>query len=342
MQNQNTNNNHWTPIREAEGAAHKPLSLDQEGAPGCAKPSLGKSEDQRLTGIEIDNGGEQGAKPFLKWAGGKSQLWPQLHPLIPSVFGTYFEPFLGGGAVYFKLQPSRAVLNDINPALIAAYGNIRGQSESVVTTLRRLRDEFIRGNEEERERLFYRIRERYNVLPVHAPLKTAYLIFLNKTCFNGLYRENGKGEFNVPFGRYKNPAIFDEDGLRSASTLLQTANLTALPFENAVDQAGKGDFIYFDPPYHPLNATSNFTSYHAQDFSEPDQIRLRDCFVNLHQRGCLVMLSNSCCDFIRDLYKAFSQHAVTAKRAINCKAERRGEIAELVITNYTANVVIAL
>jgi DNA adenine methylase len=214
------------------------------------------------------------AKPFVKWAGGKSQLLVQLEPLYPKAFNSYFEPFLGGGAVYFDLRPGRAFLNDVNPALMASYDNIKRRPGTVIAILRDLEAKYLQGDKAARNALFYDIRSEYNALRNSIPRKTAYLIFLNKTCFNGMYRESSTGRFNVPFGKYENPRICHEENLSSVSALLKSASLTSVSFGKSVQPAREGDFVYFDPPYHPLTRTASFTSYHAGDFSEADQVRL--------------------------------------------------------------------
>jgi DNA adenine methylase len=273
-------------------------------------------------------------RPFLKWAGGKGQLLGELRKLYPRRFATYFEPFLGGGAVYFDLRPKKAFLNDINAALIGSYVNVQRQPRAVIERLRSLQDEYLAAPEPARADMFYRVRDEYNALPHHTPQKTACLIFLNKTCYNGMYRESSTGQFNVPFGRYVNPKILDEENLRRGAALLAGAELSSVSFEEAVRDTRRGDFVYFDPPYHPLSQTSSFTSYHARDFAEADQVRLRDTFADLDKRGCYVMLSNSYTGFVRDLYRGFHQRTVLANRAINCKASGRGKIKELVVSNY--------
>jgi len=264
-------------------------------------------------------------RPFLKWAGGKAKLIPQYTPFFPVRFSTYYEPFLGGGAIFFHLQPQRAVLMDINPELVNVYECVREQVEELIELLRRHRD---------RHSPDY-----YYSMRAHSPSsnveRAARLIYLNKTCFNGLYRENAQGQFNVPLGRYKNPGIFDPDLLRSAAVSLQFAFITVAPFEAILDHASGGqDFVYFDPPYHPISPTSSFTAYSRYAFSAADQIRLRDTFVELAQRGVKVMLSNSDCPLIRELYQGFPIHSMIAARAINSKADKRGKIAEVLITSY--------
>lgn len=274
------------------------------------------------------------ARPFLKWVGGKTQLLSQFEAYYPKDFNNYFEPFLGGGAVFFDLSPVTAHLNDVNTTLIAAYKNLKNKPNEIVRILKRLDTQYKKGNIEERSILFYRIRESFNNLPSAEIKKTAYLIFLNKTCFNGMYRENSSGGYNSPFGKYKKPSILDQENLFKVSKTLKKVKLTSLPFEKALASTRKGDFIYFDPPYHPLNKTSNFTSYHKDSFTEDDQLRLRDIFVDLDKRGCFVMLSNSYTDFIKGTYKEFRQEVVMANRSINCKASGRGKIEELLIMNY--------
>ncbi|PIR89638.1 MAG: hypothetical protein COU07_01760 [Candidatus Harrisonbacteria bacterium CG10_big_fil_rev_8_21_14_0_10_40_38] len=275
-----------------------------------------------------------GVKPFLKWVGGKSQLLPQLRDFYPRTFKRYFEPFLGGGAVFFDVKPKEAFLNDINTTLITAYKHVQKKPDDLVNLLRRLQDKYDRQSEEGRSALYYEIRSKYNDLSEGDLNKTAYLIFLNKTGYNGLYRESSSGGFNVPFGKYKNPAILDESNLLAVSNTLKGVSLNALSFEKAVAESRRGDFVYFDPPYYPLNGTAKFTNYHEKDFLEEEQVKLRDIFAELDRRGCFVMMSNSYTDFIGKLYRGFNKHTVLANRAVNCKAEGRGKVKEYVITNY--------
>jgi len=273
-------------------------------------------------------------RPFLKWVGGKRQVIPQIKQYIPESYCRYFEPFIGGGALFFDLEPKIAYINDINKILISAYKNIKNHPLEIINKLEDLQKIFYEKNNEERKIYFYEIRDAFNNTEYDSFLKTSYIIFLNKTCYNGMYRENSKGKFNVPFGRYKNPKILDEKNILAVSKLLTNAILSSCSFEKAVENAKKGDFIYFDPPYHPLSITSNFTSYSNGGFTKEDQIKLRDVFIDLDKRNCFVMLSNSDTKFIREIYEEFTQKTVSAARSINCKAAGRGKINELLIINY--------
>jgi DNA adenine methylase len=265
-------------------------------------------------------------RPFLKWAGGKGQLIPQYCAYFPQKYSTYYEPFLGGGAIFFHLLPKRALLIDINEELVNVYQCVRDQLDELIGLLREHRD---RHSQE----YYYWVRACAFGSRVE---RAARLIYLNKTCFNGLYRENSKGLFNVPMGRYKNPGIFDPELLRAAAMVLQVAEVRVGSFESILAQARtERDFVYFDPPYFPISTTSNFTSYNRYAFKQEDQIRLRDTFAELAHRGVKVMLSNSDCPFIRDLYQGFNLHPILAGRSINSKSDRRGKIQELLITSYS-------
>ncbi len=269
-------------------------------------------------------------RPFLKWAGGKTQLIQQYRPLFPTDFENYYEPFLGGGAVFFYLfdqprSPLQAVLSDVNEELINMYRCVRDDVENLIKELEN-------HQTQHDSEYYYKIRAQKNTKPLK---KAARIIYLNKTCFNGLYRENSKGEFNVPIGRYKNPNICNSDLLRIDSRALQSVKLEVRDFEKILDEAKSNqDFVYFDPPYYPLSNTSQFTAYSRHNFNEEDQIRLRDIFVELANRGVKVMLSNSDCQFIRDLYQPFQIHQVLATRSINSKGTHRGKISEVVVTSY--------
>lgn len=269
-------------------------------------------------------------RPFLKWVGGKGQLLQQYRAFFPTQFDTYYEPFLGGGAVFFFLssQLRQAYLTDINPELVNVYECVQQNVDEVLHHLAEHR----RAHCSEH---YYDVRASEGRSPVE---RAARLIYLNKTCFNGLYRENSKGKFNVPMGRYKNPGIFDPDVLYAASAVLQRATITRQPFDHVLDIAQSPcDFVYFDPPYHPISATSNFTGYNRYAFGEADQIRLFQTFVALAERGVQVMLSNSDCPFIRDLYGSCDRahiHTISAVRLVNCNAQRRGRITEVLVTSY--------
>ncbi len=268
------------------------------------------------------------ARPVLKWAGGKGRLLAELIARIPNQFNTYHEPFIGGGALFFALSGQgrigRAYLSDANGSLIDVYVALQTDVERVIAALR--------GHVYEHEH-YYGVRaQRPEELSL--PERAARIIFLNKTCYNGLYRENRRGEFNVPFGRYKNPTICDEPNLRAAARALQGVNIARRPFFTTLDYAKAGDFVYFDPPYHPLSATANFTSYDRAGFGPDDQRRLRDVFAALRDKGVMAMLSNSDTPFIRELYAGFQIDQVLAARAVNSKANGRGKVAEVIVRNY--------
>ncbi len=268
------------------------------------------------------------AMPCLKWAGGKGQLLNSYEQYFPEKFKSYFEPFTGGAAVFFHLRAKHglfeASLSDLNQELINCYSQIKSNLEPLIIALQEHQND---------EEYFYQVRALDPSLlsPVE---RASRLIFLNKTCFNGLHRVNSKGKFNVPFGFYKNPAICNETNLRACNQALQHTNLDCRSFDKVLEHAKKGDFVYFDPPYHPLSSTANFTSYTKNCFSADDQAQLAQTFAELDKRGCLLMLSNSDCELIRNLYDKFRTETVFALRAINCKAEGRGKISELLVMNY--------
>jgi DNA adenine methylase len=264
-------------------------------------------------------------RPFLKWAGGKGKLIQQYIPYLPKKFKTYYEPFLGGAAVFFYLNPPSAALTDINAELVNAYRCVRDNVEELILNLEAHQLRHCRD-------YYYEVRQSPGVTNIE---KAARLIYLNKTCFNGLYRENSKGAFNVPIGKYKNPKICNPALLRSVSAALQNAQINVRPFEDILEHASScDDFVYFDPPYHPLSPTSNFTAYSRYSFSQDDQIRLKYVFAELAERGVKVMLSNSDCPFIRELYSEFNINSIIAPRLINSNARKRGKISEVLVTSY--------
>ncbi|PAC34309.1 DNA methyltransferase [Caldifermentibacillus hisashii] len=273
-------------------------------------------------------------QPFLKWAGGKRQLLPEIRKYIPKRMGTYYEPFLGGGAVLFDLQPKKAVINDINSELINTYLVIKNNVDELIEDLRK---------HENTSDYYYKIRDldrdKNRFSKLSDVEKASRLIYLNKTCFNGLFRVNSQGQFNVPFGRYKNPNIVNEFVLRAVSHYLNNNEVKILngDFADAVSSAKKGDFVYFDSPYDPVSETASFTGYTLGGFNKDEQIRLRDLFVDLDKRGCKVLLSNSATDFIKDLYKDYHIEIVSATRNINSIATKRGKIDEVLVMNYEQN-----
>lgn len=293
------------------------------------------------------------AKPFLKWAGGKGQLLSQLAEHLPGRIGeepfTYIEPFVGGGAMLFYMLQHfgnirKAVINDVNEDLISTYSIIRDDVEALIIRLQVLEQEYLSiDGQEARSRLFYAIRDRYNQRRDDGIVRASQLIFLNKTCFNGLYRVNAKGLFNVPFGRYANPTICNADLLRADSRLLRSAHVEILQgdFTQTLQQADGLTFVYLDPPYRPLDATSNFTAYAKGDFDDDDQRQLAAFCKRLDDKGCLWMESNADCSaknpedtFFEDLYRDYHIHRVSASRFINANPSKRGKLTELVIKNY--------
>ncbi len=270
------------------------------------------------------------AAPFLKWAGGKSQLLEQMRPFLtfpPRKYETYFEPFLGGGAVFFHLSPAKAVLSDSNPELVHVFRVVRDDVEGLMAALDR-HYPHRKGKD-----YYYQIRAQ-DPAGLTATERAARTIFLNKTCYNGLYRVNAKGQFNVPFGKYKNPTLYDFDTLVAASLALRGKILDVGDYRQVCMYARENDFVYLDPPYQPLSATASFTGYTKDAFSEDDQKVLSGVFRVLDTRGCKVLLSNSATPLVRSLYVGYHIEPVKAKRAINSQASGRGAIDELLIMNY--------
>lgn len=271
------------------------------------------------------------ASPIVKWVGGKGRILPQLTPLLPPGVELlrHVEPFAGGAALFFAQQPKRALLSDVNPDLVNTYTCVRDDVGGVIRALSRLAQ---KGFTEE---TYYRVRTLYNSKgKAGRNDRAAMFLYLNKTCFNGLHRVNRRGEFNVPMGRYTNPRILDEEGLRAASNALSNADIRCGGFDDLLETARPGDFVYLDPPYAPVSATSNFTSYATDGFTHEDQTRLRDVYRELDRRGCRLMLSNSDVPAIRALYKQFSIRTVMAPRAVNSDATKRTAVSEVVVRNY--------
>lgn len=271
------------------------------------------------------------AVPVVKWAGGKRQIIDNIKRCIPNKFTIYFEPFLGGGAVLLSLQPKMAVVCDINSELMNLYEVIKTNVEELIKDLQQHKNE---------EQYFYDIREldrdNEKYLQLSPIQRASRIVYLNKTCYNGLFRVNKAGEFNAPFGNYKNPNIVNEITLRAVSSYFNQAQITFLctDFEEALQGVKKGAFIYLDPPYDPVSDTSSFTGYDKGGFNKEEQIRLKETCDQLNRKGAKFLLSNSATDFIKNLYQEYRIEIIQAKRPINSKADKRGEIDEVLVMNF--------
>lgn len=303
---------------------------------------------------------ERAARPFLKWAGGKGQLIEQISAYFPPELLTgkinrYAEPFVGSGALFFHVVQRYRVeayfLSDVNDELIIAYKTIKRDVEGVIRKLQHMQEEYYRLSPSGREDKFYSVRHQFNVKRGKTHFdrfspdwvrRTAEIIFLNRTCFNGLFRVNAKSEFNVPFGRYRKPLICSPDNLRAVSAALQKAEIRCGDFTECDAFVDDSTFVYFDPPYRPISKTASFTSYSNHDFGEIEQRRLAEFYKHLHRdKGAKLMLSNSdpknenpLDDFFDELYRDFNIKRVKANRMINCDATKRGKIDELLVMNY--------
>lgn len=270
------------------------------------------------------------AQPFLKWAGGKRQLLPEIKKYLPKKYNTYFEPFVGAGALFFDQQPKNAIINDVNTELINCYEVIKNLSIDLIEDLKKHKNN---------EKYFYKVREldrtkEFKNLSIVE--RASRIIYLNKTCYNGLFRVNRQGQFNAPFGRYKNPNIVNSETIKAINRLLNRNSVEILntDFAKAVSSAKRNDFIYFDPPYDPVSDTASFTGYSSNAFGKSEQERLKDLFEELTRRGCKVMLSNSATDFIYDLYRDYNVIRIQANRNINSVGTNRKKIDEFLILNY--------
>jgi DNA adenine methylase len=271
------------------------------------------------------------ARPFLQWVGGKREMIPQYQAYLPTQFGDYYEPFLGGGAMFFHLEPRKAVIADNNPELIKAYEAIRDHPTEIIDLLQLLRRKHCKE-------LYMSIRAFDRKVDIFKQLKNyeiaARMIYLNQTCFNAVYRVNKFGQFNVPIGSSLNRVICDPLAIRKASISLQSARVECADFAEVLSSAKTGDFVYLDPPYYPVSEYSDFTRYTKEKFYQKDQTRLRDIFKDLASRGCQVMLSNSDSQVIRDLYADFNIHTVYSGRNLSSKSTSRGKVPEIVVTSY--------
>ncbi len=299
------------------------------------------------------------ASPVLKWAGGKTQLLPQIKKQYPlelqqGYLTTYIEPFVGGGSVFFDIYHhfniEKAYLFDINIELIILYKVIKNDVESLINRLSKIKEKYLNSTEEKRKIFYYQSREKYNTFDKKTDTNTykkdwveraALTIFLNRTCFNGLYRVNRKGLFNVPIGRYKNPTILNGSNLRAVSKAFQIAEIQQGDFSEVLKYTNKNTFVYYDPPYRPISQTASFNAYSSLDFNDDEQRRLRDIFVEVSNQGAYQMLSNSDPTnyvedtFFDDLYNGFNIQRISASRMINSKGNSRGKIREILITNYS-------
>ena len=286
--------------------------------------------------------------PFIKWAGGKSQLLEEIRKKYPAKIERYCEPFVGGGAVLLDVlanfQPKEVLINDINPELTNTYIQIRNNAESIIATLSEMQGDFWDMNDEKRKEYFYSQRERFNELikqSASTEEKAALFIFINKTCFNGLYRVNGKGLYNVPIGSYKKPPICDAENIRTISKLLKRVDVHCGDYSECESFITDNAFVYIDPPYRPLNVTSSFTSYAKTEFGDEQQIQLVHFIEKISEKGAKVVASNSDPhntdendNFFDDIYKMFFIDRVAATRMINSKSNGRGTVSELLICNY--------
>ena len=271
-------------------------------------------------------------QPFTKWTGGKRQLLPIIKELMPETYNDYYEPFIGGGALFFDLAPERAVINDYNAELINCYQQIRNNPQELIDLLK-----YHQENNSKDYYLQLRSADRDDRINNMSDVqRAARILYMLRVDFNGLYRVNSKNQFNVPYGRYKNPKIVDVDLIHQISGYLNENDIEILQtdFADAVAGAQTGDFVYFDPPYIPLNETSSFTSYTHEGFSYEEQVRLRDTFKELTDRGVYVMLSNSSSPLVEELYQDFNVHFVEAQRTNGAKSSSRGKISEIIVTNY--------
>ena len=266
--------------------------------------------------------------PILKWVGGKRQLMKEILSVFPRDYRarTYHEPFVGSGAVFFKVKPRKGSINDINPRLINFYKVVRENPTELIEEARNYLYE---------KKTYYKLRGRFNQGNLPEVEEAALFLYLNKTCYNGLYRVNSRGEFNVPFGRYKNPKIVDPNRIHEASRALANIEILNQDFTYVTDLAERGDVCYLDPPYDPVSETADFTSYSRNGFDAQEQIRLRDTCLELDGKEVIFILSNSYTNTIKDLYadEGFNLMTVQARRMVNSKSERRGDIKEVIITN---------
>lgn len=300
-----------------------------------------RSRHLRVVGEDSGLQAAHRATPFLKWVGGKGKLLPDLRKLLPAGPLRYAEPFVGGGALFFDLHSEghleSALLCDAGTDLMGAYRTVKNHLPELLALLQAHEDTYLSANEEGRALYFYHVRNRHPAdFAMSEVERAARMLFLNRTCFNGLWRENRTGRFNAPHGRYPNPGIVQADKLHAASRALQQATLIQSDFRHLPEHVANAgvNFVYLDPPYHPLSQTSSFNAYSGGTFSGRAQAELADVCRRLDAQGVKFLLSNSDCTFVRDLYRGFDIGTIRAARSVNCKAEGRGAIDEVVIRNY--------
>lgn len=275
------------------------------------------------------------AKPFLKWAGGKSRVAEEITRFFPVKFNRYFEPFLGGGAIYFRISPQEGLLNDLNKHLIDTYVIIRDRANELIKKLEKVDSEYHSLLAiEDKSKYYYDSRERYNKLRSTSIEKAALFIFLNKTGYNGMYRENKKGEYNIPFGKHEKCLICDSKNILEVSRNLSDIEFSSVDYKKAVATAKKGDLVYLDPPYIPISKTANFTQYQKEGFGLDEHIKLRDLAIALNKKGCFVVISNSSCKESMELYtdSIFTIHTIKITRLIHFSKK---VVPEIVVTNFS-------
>ena len=266
--------------------------------------------------------------PFLKWAGGKTRLIPEIKGFVPETINNFIEPFVGAGSVFLSIKPEKAIINDLNKDLVICYETIRDNVDELIKELSKLSS---KNNKEDFIKIRNLDRDKEKFKKQTDVQRAARIIYLNKTCFIGLYRVNSKNEFNVPFGNYKNPRILDEHNLREISEYLKSVTIYWCDFEKIIGMAKPGDFVYLDPPYQPITKTSSFTSYTKDGFSDSDQIRLKNAIDKLKENNIKFLLSNSCCDFIKELYSGYNIKEIPLRRLISASGDSRNIVKEVLI-----------
>lgn len=323
-------------LSELTGIERSQISKIEQGKVNVTLETIGKlSSALKVSMPELLNfTNKYNVKPFVKWAGGKTQLLNKIKEYLPKTFNTYYEPFVGGGALLLSLTPKKAYINDINKELLCAFECFKSDNE-----YRNLINELIKHEEEHSQKHYYDVREmdrsiNFSDLPIY--IRAARLIYLNKACFNGLYRVNSKGYFNVPSGNKDDLKVFDRENFEELKRYFEDCDIhiSSVDFEKSLKTAKTGDFVYFDPPYDIFPDKNGFVDYSKEGFGKDEQARLARVFKELSNKGVYVMLSNHNTKYINELYSGFNIHVVNARRMINSKASGRGKVEEVIITNY--------